>query len=187
MSFETIYGTLIHSIALGVSGTAGPSGLDARDWRQICPSFGHSSNDLCESIAAVSRRLCKEYMDPDPMKSLMACRLIALNKNTGVRPIGVAETLRRILGKAIISTISEDLQNVVGCIQLCEGQVSGIKAAIHAMNVSFEDAGTEAALLVDASNAFNSLNREVALKNIQNLCQALAIIATNTYTEGQAH
>ena len=179
--FDTIDGTLIRSIALRAIGSAGPSGLDARNWRRICTSFSHHSNDLCEAIAAVSRRLCTEYVDPDPIESLMACRLIALNKNPGVRPIGVAETLRRIIGKAIISTISEDLQIVAGCIQLCAGQVSGIEAAIHAMNVSFEDAGTEAALLVDASNAFNSLNREVALRNIQNLCPALATIATNTY------
>ena len=65
----------------------------------------------------------------------MACRFIALNKNPGVRPIGVAETLRRILDKTIISTISEDLQNVAGCIQLCAGQVLGIEATIHAMRM----------------------------------------------------
>ena len=49
------------------------------------------------------------------------------------------------------------------------------------MNASFEDAGTEAALLVDVSNAFNSLNREVALRNIQNLSST--IIASNSYVQ----
>lgn len=39
----------------------------------------------------------------------MACRLIALNKNLGVRPIGVAETLRCIMGKAILTTIADDV------------------------------------------------------------------------------
>ena len=34
---------------------------------------------------------------------------------------------------------------------------------------------------VDASNAFNSLTRQVALRNIQHLCPTLSTILTNTY------
>jgi len=40
---------------------------------------------------------------------------------------------------------------------------------------------TEAALFVDASNAFNSLNRQVMLHNIQCLCPSLASISINCY------
>ena len=39
----------------------------------------------------------------------------------------------------------------------------------------------EGALLVDASNAFNSLNRQAALHNISALCPALSTILQNTY------
>ena len=42
---------------------------------------------------------------------------------------------------------------------------------------------TEAVLLVDANNAFNSLNRKVALLNIHQLCPSIATILTNTYRE----
>ena len=42
---------------------------------------------------------------------------------------------------------------------------------------------TEAILLVDANNAFNSLNREVALRNIQHLCPSLSVVLINTYRE----
>ena len=38
------------------------------------------------------------------------------------------------------------------------------------MKTVFENDETEAVILVDASNAFNSLNREVALQNIRILC-----------------
>ena len=41
------------------------------------------------------------------------------------------------------------------------------------------DDQTEAILLVDANNAFNSLNR--AMRNIQSLCPPLAKIVVNTY------
>ena len=45
----------------------------------------------------------------------------------------------------------------------------------------FEDEGAEAILVVDASNAFNSLNREAALRNIRILCPVLARMLTNMY------
>ena len=40
---------------------------------------------------------------------------------------------------------------------------------------------TEGILLVDASNAFNSLNQQAALHNIQKLCPAIATILINIY------
>jgi len=51
------------------------------------------------------------------------------------------------------------------------------------MHKIFESPETEAAILVDASNAFNSLNRQVALHNIHHLCPSLSKILTNTYRE----
>ena len=45
----------------------------------------------------------------------------------------------------------------------------------------FQNESSEAVLLVDASNAFNNLNRQVALRNIQHLCPTLSTILTNTY------
>ena len=41
--------------------------------------------------------------------------------------------------------------------------IAGIVAAIHAVKTSFLNDDTEAVLLVNASNAFNSLNRDAAL------------------------
>ena len=45
----------------------------------------------------------------------------------------------------------------------------------------FENNNADAILLVDASNAFNSLSRENALKNTQTICPSLATILINTY------
>ena len=45
----------------------------------------------------------------------------------------------------------------------------------------FDDVTTQAALLVDASNAFNNLNRQLALVNISTLCPAFSRILINTY------
>ena len=53
--------------------------------------------------------------------------------------------------------------------------------AVHAMRQIFEDSNTEAVLLVDATNAFNSINRKAALHNISIICPPLAQILVNTY------
>ena len=64
---------------------------------------------------------------------------------------------------------------------MCRGQISGIEAAVHAVRTAFDSSDSEAVLLVDATNAFNSLNRQVALQNIRRLCPPLATILINTY------
>ena len=47
----------------------------------------------------------------------------------------------------------------VGPLQAADGAKGGAEAAIHAMRTIFEDKNTDAVILVDVSNAFNSLNR----------------------------
>ena len=123
----------------------------------------------------------------DCLEEYVACRLIPLDKgNTkdgkpGVRPVGVREVLRRLVGKLLIGVIKEDITEAAGPLQTCTGIKAGIEAAIHAMRRVFEDANTEAILLVDAENAFNKLNRDVALNNIKELCPTFHRYLQNTY------
>ena len=42
---------------------------------------------------------CTKHVNPDGVAPLLASRLIAIDKCPGVRPIGVGETSRRIIGK----------------------------------------------------------------------------------------
>ena len=44
-----------------------------------------------------------------------------------------------------------------GNLQLCAGHAGECEAAVHAMSDIFDEEATEALLLVDAGNAFNSL------------------------------
>ena len=179
--FERLTGASIRTAALRSQGAAGPSGIDAVGWRRMCTSFHRDSADLCEALAAVGRRLCSDLVDPAPLQPLLACRLIPLDKKPGVRPIGICEVLRRILGKAIMTVIKEDVLRATGTSQLCGGHEAGCESAIHAMRAVFDDPDTDGIIFVDASNAFNNLNRKVALHNIQFLCPAAAKILTNCY------
>ena len=112
----------------------------------------------------------------DCLTEFIACRLVPLDKGEtkegtpGVRPIGVGEVLRRLVGKLLIRVIKDDITTAAGPIQTCTGIKAGIEGAIHSMRKVFEDDETEAILLVDAENAFNNLNRRAALSNIKEIC-----------------
>ena len=66
------------------------------------------------------------------------------------------------------------------------GQIAGVEAAVYAVRSSFDLDDTEGVLLVDASNAFNSLNCPVALQNIRQLCPSFPPILINTYRSAAA-
>ena len=127
------------------------------------------------------RRLCTTDVHPDGLTAFVACRLIPLNKNPGVRPIGIGEVPRRIMAKAILRTIGDDIQSAAGPLQACAGHEAGCEAAVHAMKEIYSHDDTEAILLVDATNAFNVINRQAALHNIQVLCPSISTVLNNTY------
>ena len=179
--FEAIDAALIKKVACQTQGSAGPSGLDAYAWKRTCTAFGNASNNLCQALAEVAKKLCTTSVDSQGLSALVACRLIPLDKCPGVRPIGIGETARRIIAKAIMRVARADITHAVGSIQVCAGQEGGCEAAIHAVNNLFSQDDTEAVLLADASNAFNSLNRSTALHNMNFICPTLAKVLNNTY------
>ena len=79
----------------------------------------------------------------------------------------MGEILRRIIGKSVSWTLKKDIQAAAGPLQTCSGLNAGSRAAIHAMKEMFYDGETDGVILVDASNAFNNMNRLVALHNIR--------------------
>jgi len=155
--FESIDASLIRSAALRTSGTAGPSGLDAACWRRLCTSFKAASHSLCQSMANTAQCLCTDLIDPSITALLLACRLIALNKNPGVRPIGIGDTARRIIAKAILTITKTDIQDAAVSVQLCASQISGIEAAVHVVDSLFQQ------------------------ENIHHLCPSLATILITSY------
>ena len=80
-----------------------------------------------------------------------------------------------------MSVVGDDVLTATGALQLCAGHEAGAEAVVHAMSSIFKDDQTEAVILVDAENAFNNLNRRVALLNIAVLCPAIATVLINCY------
>ena len=135
---------------------------------------------LCQALANFARKLATKAVDPATLKPFTACRLIALDKRPGVRPIGVCEVARRIAVKAILRVVDKDVEDACGYLQKCSGLPAGQEAAVHAMQKLYDDDSMEGILLVDAKNAFNSL-REAALHNVQRMCPALSVTLHNCY------
>jgi len=184
--YYEINGDMVRDAALRTKGSGGPSGVDSNGFRRIltCKSFKRSGTELCEAIASMTKRLCTEYVDPRGLEAILANRLIPLDKGEGaVRPIGVGEVLRRIMGKCVTKVTKPDVIDASGSLQVCAGHKSGSEAAIHAMRELFEHDNSDAVLLIDASNAFTSLNRAAALHNVRVLCPSIATYAINTYRE----
>ena len=91
----------------------------------------------------------------------MSGRLIALDKQPGVRPVGVGETWRRLFAKIILKVTGPEATMACQDDQLFPGLKVGIDGAIHGVqslrdeNLSTEEWGF---LLVDAKNEFNYIN-----------------------------
>ena len=88
-------------------------------------------------------------------EAFVACRLIRLDKNSGLKPIGVDKVLGRIAGKVVKKFVKQDIKKATGCLQLCTGKEVGCEATIGTIQRIFESNETEAILIVDAENAFN--------------------------------
>ena len=99
--FDLIDEKLIFDAATTTKGSARPSGMDAELYRRILCSknFKAEGKVLREEIAVFARNLLKIAYHPSWLEGYTSCRLIPLDKNPGIRPIGVGEVLRRIIGK----------------------------------------------------------------------------------------
>ena len=101
-------------------------------------AFREAPPALCEGIAVLARRLCIEEVPYKNIATLLCNRLVPLRKrDDGVRPVGIGETLRRIIGKTVARVLKKDILNSCGPIQTCTGIESGIEAAIHAVKKHF--------------------------------------------------
>ena len=95
IKFDSIDAENVRKVALKMRGGAGPSGLDADGWKKIFTSnqFGDSTDDLWKTFTEVMKKLCIVENQLISLEAVLANRLIPLDKNPGLRPIGVGEVL----------------------------------------------------------------------------------------------
>ena len=161
-----ITGAHIAQVAHRIQGSGGPGGSDSSHWKDSLLHFGSHSARCRDALAYFTSLLSHNLTDWNLIYALLANRLIALDKNPGIRPIGIGETLRRIMCKTICLVTRDDVEEVCGSDQLCARTQCAIEGAVHAMSDLFDE-NEWGLLLVDAKNAFNSINRSSLLWNVR--------------------
>ena len=59
---EQITASVIKSTTLKTTGSAGPSHVDACEWRICCSSFHRLLTDFCDALACAARCLCSSLL-----------------------------------------------------------------------------------------------------------------------------
>ena len=116
------------------------------------------------------------------LEAFLACHLIPLHKIPGLCPIGLGKIHRQIAGKVFIAAGRNDVISSVGSLKICAGHEAGCETVAHPMNSIFHENETEAILLVDAANAYNSINLKVILHKINIICPSIVTLVYKCYS-----
>ena len=58
----------------------------------------------------MTKKLCSQNLSfHESLKPLLASQLIPLKKSPGVRPTGIGEVLRKIVGKSVMSVVKKEV------------------------------------------------------------------------------
>ncbi len=71
-------------------------------------------------------------------QALMTGHLLALDKNPGVRPIGIGDTWHQVLLNSILQVAGSAATEACGADQLCAGLSAGIEGAVHLMQHTWD-------------------------------------------------
>jgi len=160
--------------------------VDLQNWL-LC--FGAELQALWEEMAQWAMWLANKSPPWPAYRTLMACCLVALNKQSGVRPVGISQIYCRLFAKCLLATTGYQVTAACDNLNLCTSLLAGIKGAVHAMGDAWEkaenagrnlpemppnattthDDATHAipkpytTLLVDACNGFNELSCKAGL------------------------
>ena len=102
--------------------------------------------------------------------ALMSDRLITLDKQPGIRPVGVGNTWRRMMATCLLQVAWPEDKSACGTTQNSGGLEARIEGAIHVMRVLWEEHKKEedlGFLIIDARNAFNEDNRTAMLWSVR--------------------
>ena len=94
-------------VASKLSGAADVLGAEAIELRNWLLCFECASEKLRFVVARLYDWMANSSPPWDAYRALMACRLVALDKIPGVRPMGIGETLRRALAKLLMTAAGD--------------------------------------------------------------------------------
>ena len=94
---------------------------------------GVASEALREAISALTGWMANTDVPWAACRALRAGRLAALDKQPGVRPVGIGETISRLMSKVVLHLCGRQATKAAGNLNLCAGLSAGIEGAVHAI------------------------------------------------------
>ena len=163
------------------SGSApGPSNLWANHLKEAvqCPSLDRSAH-ATRALTRVIQLLCTDHCPPYIIPHLCVATLLTTKKKGGgLRPIAVGEVLRRLTFKCLSHLARSEAIETLTPLQLEVGVRVGCEVIVHAVNSVHRDANTppreQWTLLLDFSNAFNSIDRHSMFLEVRACIPSLA-------------
>ena len=158
----------------------GPSSLRANHLKEAvsCPSPDRTAQAL-RALSGVVSLLVAGCAPQDLVPYLCGATLLACQKKGGgLRPIAVGEVLRRLTSKCLSRAVQEVAISTLTPLQVGMGVRVGCEAIVHAVSRLLEDPSTPSddrwTLLLDFSNACNSINRSCMFEEIRTCIPSLA-------------
>ena len=130
----------VEEVALKLSGSAGPGGLDSETCKAWLLGYGQASGTLRSEIASLTTWIANQHPPWAAYRALMACRLVALDKQPGTRPVGIGELYRRLMAKCVLHTVGGRATNACGNYNLCVGLKAGIEGGVHVIREAMKEA-----------------------------------------------
>ena len=144
----------------------GPSLLRANHLKEAihCPSAACGDRAL-RAITETTNLLASGGAPEEVASYLYGAILLPIKKKCGgLRPIAVGEVLRRLTSKCLSQAVHLDAIDILAPLQVGVGVKAGCEAVIHSVSHILEKQDLPALsrwiLLVDFSNAFNSVSRD---------------------------
>lgn len=142
----------------------------------ISYSAGEAGQKCLQSITELSNLLLRGELNSETCPFFYGANLCAfLKKDGGIRPIAVGCTIRRLIPKLGCFEMREKLSSYLLPHQIGFGVKHGCEAAVHALRATIRKSrnSTKIVLKIDFKNAFNSINRDEMLKNIEEIAPEL--------------
>ena len=142
----------------------GPSGLRPNHlYEAVCCPSPDRAGQVLTSLTKFVNLLATGRAPCSICPYLCGATLLASRKkNGGLRPITVGEVLRRLISKSLSSATRQEAFNSLASLQQGVSVRGGCEAIIHSVSQLMSSETPEHCwtLLLDFSNAFNSINRE---------------------------
>ncbi len=128
----------LETLALRMGGSADLSSLNTVMLRNCLLWYGRALGKLRQELANWVEWLSNESPPWAAYRVLMSQRLVALDKQPGVRHVAISEIWQWCIAKGNLVGSGAEAKGTCGSIQLCAGLEASIKGALHVVRLREE-------------------------------------------------